>query len=177
MNAKRWHAALLSVCIVVITIVVASFTLGLTDAETNHVTSNDVITTHDLPRFVAIDVSFNPDNHAIGGWQLAVTLPEHIEIVGIENSQHPAFSKSPPTYDPAAIGNHRVILAQLAATEFDVESLPNQSTRMTTLHLMIEANSPAFDPQLDIVVDEVIGIDSRGERFEPAIEFEIVKTD
>lgn len=123
-------------------------------------------------QFIAVDVMIDAGTQQISAWQLELALPEHVTIVGIENASHPAFAAKPPAYDPAALANHRIILAQLAddtaagGAEGVAEGFGR--FRLTTLHLRAAGG---FDPQRDVHIVEHITLDVRGDDVSTSLSF------
>ncbi len=98
-------------------------------------------------RFVAVDLIVTPQDAALAAYQLdfRAVLPEDAEpaaIVGIEESDHPAFG-SELYFDPAAIQQDRVILADFSLVA--PEALPTEPVRVATVHLYLEPGHPLPD--------------------------------
>jgi len=104
-------------------------------------------------RFVSMPVYIDSGESALAAYQFELkTTAGRIEIVGIENGEHPAFNE-PPYYDPAALANDRVIIAA-----FDTgDNLPVGRTRVTTIQLQILGD---IDPQYEL--DLTVAADSDG---------------
>ncbi len=62
--------------------------------------------------FVAIDVTLPPPAHGLGSYQVEITAPQGVRLVGVEGGDD-AFS-APPYYDRAALQQNRVIIAAIA---------------------------------------------------------------
>jgi hypothetical protein len=113
-------------------------TLGLSEVTTTSSTSQGRI------HFTTVDVFVDPQGQPLAAYQLEFVADEKtVKLVGIEGGEHPAFS-NPPYYDPAALSNHRVILAALNAGD----DLPKAKTRVARLHLQIEGEHPTWSAQL-----------------------------
>jgi hypothetical protein len=95
-------------------------------------------------RFTYVDVELDPQGHALGAYQFEfASETKGVTVVGIEAGQHPAFARTPPYYDPAALKNNRVILA-----EFSTDSdLPRTKSIVARLDLMLEGEAAAKEPQ------------------------------
>ncbi len=72
-----------------------------------------------------------------------------IKIVGVEGGGHPAFTE-PAYYDPAALANDRIIIA-----DFNTGSnLPTGKTRIATIHLqIIGEQEPEYELELTVAAD------------------------
>ena len=98
-------------------------------------------------RFLSVDVFIDPKGEPLAAYQLEITAPTGVKIVGIEGGEHPEFQKA-PYYDPKAIQSERVIVA--AFTTAPANSLPANKTRVLTLHLQSSTASPKLESNLKI---------------------------
>jgi hypothetical protein len=89
--------------------------------------------------FTSVDLLVDAKDHGLAAYQLEIKTPPHVTVVGIEAGEHPAFAKTPPYYDPAAMGQQRVVLAAFS-TDRD---LPQGRTRIARLHVMIDGAGEA----------------------------------
>jgi len=103
-------------------------------------------------RFDAVDIVLAmPAGSDLGSYQIELApLPEQaarVRVVGIEGGEHEAF-KSPPFYDPKAIGNERVIIAAYS-TDAD---LPRGTIRIARVHYEITGRGelPALEQLIEI---------------------------
>lgn len=103
-------------------------------------------------RFAAVDLVLTlPAEAELGSYQIELApLPDQaarVRVVGIEGGEHAAF-KSPPFYDPRAIGNERVIIAAYS-TDAD---LPSGTTRIARVHYEITGRGelPALEQLIEI---------------------------
>jgi hypothetical protein len=89
--------------------------------------------TSDGVRFEAVDVFIDTGDRPLAAYQFELkACVGHAKIVGIEGGEHQAF-RSPPYYDPAALQNDRVIIA-----DFDLgEDLPSGRSRVARIHLQV----------------------------------------
>ncbi len=102
-----------------------------TAAATTNVSSTDV-------RFQTVDVTLDPKGRPLAAYQLEfVADVNRVKLVGVEGGEHAAF-REPPYYDPAALSNHRVILAAFSTNA----DLPNDATRIARLHLQVTGDAP-----------------------------------
>jgi hypothetical protein len=102
------------------------------------------------PRFSYVDVYLDAKSQSLAAWQFEFTAERgHVTVVGIEGGEHPAFAKNPPYYDPAALGQNRVILAAFS-TDND---LPKGKTRIARIHLMIEGEQPQYAMKLVVAAN------------------------
>lgn len=112
-----------------------------------------IIAAQDAPsvRFSAIDVVLTlPEGAELGSYQVELApLAEQrarVRVVGIEGGEHTAF-KAPPFYDPAAIGNERVIIAAYSTAA----QLPTGRSRIARVHYEITGRGelPALDQLIE----------------------------
>lgn len=96
-------------------------------------------------RFAAVDLFIDSGGAPLAAWQVEFKATRgRVRIVGIENGEHPAFSAAPPYYDPDAMMNDRVILAQYSLAR--AVNLPTGRTRIATVHIQIEGDGePHFE--------------------------------
>ena len=88
-------------------------------------------------RFEALDITIDPDGQPLAAYQLELAAERgDVKIVGIEGGETPAFA-TPPYYDPAALQNHRIIIAAFATGG----DLPAARTRVARLHLHVEGDA------------------------------------
>lgn len=95
-------------------------------------------------RFAAYELWIETGDRELAAWQVEVTDPAaHAQLVGLEGGSAGAYSEA-PYYDPAALHQHRVIVAA-----FSLEAiLPRGRTHVATLHFALDA---ASDPAFEIV--------------------------
>lgn len=103
-------------------------------------------------RFAAIDLVLGlPDGAELGSYQVELAPLDNkvaqIRVVGIEGGEHAAF-KTPPFYDPKAIGNERVILAAYSTAA----ELPTGRSRIARVHYEITGRGelPALEQLIEI---------------------------
>jgi hypothetical protein len=77
-----------------------------------------------------------------------------VKLVGIEGGEGEPF-KAPPYYDPAAMGQGRVILAAFSTDA--AAALPRSRSRVARLHVMIDGlaanESPKYVTTLEVAAD------------------------
>jgi hypothetical protein len=101
------------------------------------------------PRFGFVDVSLDAKTSALAAYQFEFAAEGgHATVVGIEGGDPAAF-KNPPYYDPAALGQHRAILAAFSTGK----DLPKGRMRIARIHLMIEGKPPEFAVKLVAAAD------------------------
>jgi len=113
--------------------------------------------------FAALDIYIDPAGSPLAAYQIELLAdPAQVAIVGIEGGSHPAFAE-PPYYDPAALMNHRVIIAA-----FNIgKDLPTARTRVATIHVRITGDAkPSYEAKLQTAGD------SEGKTFAPAVTVE-----
>lgn len=110
------------------------------------VTSAPIAELNGPARFIAVDLFIDPRGEPLGAYQVEISDPAGIaEIVGIEGGEHPAYS-GPPFYDPAALSEHRIILAAFSTSP----QLPRSDTRVASIHLRVVGDR---DPELALVLE------------------------
>jgi hypothetical protein len=105
-------------------------------------------------RFVAMDLIIDPKGEPLAAYQIEITAPAGVKIVGVEGGQHPEFRKA-PYYDPKAIQSDRLIIAAFSTA--NATKLPSTATRMLTVHLECTR-----DPKLETILK--IAADPRGQK-------------
>ena len=115
-------------------------------------------------RFVMVDVMLDPGGLPLAAYQIELTASEpEVKIVGVEGGDHAAFAE-PPYYDPAALSDHRIIIAAFN-TDPDV---PQMRTRVASVHLQVPVDYPPdYDAQL------VVAAGPEGERIEAILDIEL----
>ncbi len=101
-------------------------------------------------RFAPLDIYIDSGSRPLAAFQFELqAVAGHIEIVGVESGEHPAY-KEPPYYDPAALANDRIIIAA-----FNTGSeLPTGRTRVATVHLAIYGDiEPEYRLELTVAGD------------------------
>jgi len=101
-------------------------------------------------RFEAVDVYVDSGDRPLAAYQFEFAAETgEVKIVGIEGGDAPAF-KAPPYYDPAALQQHRVIVA---AFNTDAD-LPTGRTRVAKLHVMVAGDAePQYAAQIEVAAD------------------------
>ena len=101
-------------------------------------------------RFAAVDIIVDlPDGTELGSYQVELAPLDNkvaqVRVVGIEGGEHAAF-KTPPFYDPKAIGSERVILAAYSTAA----ELPTGRLRIARVHYEITGRGelPALEQLL-----------------------------
>jgi hypothetical protein len=105
-------------------------------------------------RFVAMDLIIDPKGEPLAAYQIEITAPAGVKIVGVEGGQHPEFRKA-PYYDPKAIQSDRLIVAAFSTA--NATKLPSTATRVLTVHLECTR-----DPKLETTLK--IAADPRGQK-------------
>lgn len=104
-------------------------------------------------RFGVVDVFVDSQGESLAAYQFEFKSETgHVKLVGIEGGDAEPF-KTPPYYDPAAMGQGRVILAAFSTDG----GLPHGRSRVARLHVMIdglaENESPKYVTTLDVAAD------------------------
>jgi len=101
-------------------------------------------------RFAQLHIYLDSGNRALAAYQFELKATAgQIEIVGVENGQHPAFEE-PPYYDPAAMAQNRIIIAAFSTDK----DLPKGRTRITTIQLQIIGDAePEYELELTVAGD------------------------
>ena len=104
---------------------------------------------HEIVRFEAIDVFIDTGEKPLAAYQFELkAFRGDVMIVGIEGGEHAAFEE-PPYYDPAALNNDRVIIADFN-TEKDV---PAGRTRLARIHVRVRGKEePRYRTVLETAV-------------------------
>lgn len=123
--------------------------------------------TQTAARFAAVHLYIDPQGTPLAAYQIELLADSAlVRIVGIEGGQHPAFS-APPYYDPAAMMNHRVIIAAFNTGR----DLPSTRTRMATIHVQVTGHGkPTYHARLHTAGDP------EGKRISPAVSVEEQET-
>jgi hypothetical protein len=98
--------------------------------------------------FTSVDLFVDTHGQALAAYQLEIKTPAHVTVVGIEAGEHAAFAKTPPYYDPAAMGHQRIVLAAFSTDQ----DLPHGRTRIARLHVMIDGEQPARNYAANLLV-------------------------
>lgn len=117
-------------------------------------------------RFGVLDIAVQiPDGAELGAYQIDLIplpdLPTRVRVVGIEGGEHDAF-RTPPFYDPEAIGNERVILAAYSTAA----ELPTGLSRIARVHYEITGEGDLPAPVQLINIREALATDREGNAFE-----------
>ncbi len=114
-------------------------------------------------RFSAVDLVLNlPEGAELGSYQVELApladQPTTVRVVGIEGGEHESF-RTPPFYDPKAIGNERVILAAYSTAA----ELPRGTTRIARVHYEISGEGELPDLAQLVVVRQSLATDRNGD--------------
>ena len=83
--------------------------------------------------FQSVDVTLDPKGQPLAAYQIEfVADAARVKLVGVEGGDHAAF-REPPYYDPAALSQHRVILAAFSTSA----DLPKRVIRVARLHVQM----------------------------------------
>ena len=98
-------------------------------------------------RFEAVDIYVDSGDTPLAAYQFEFAAETGaITIVGIEGGEHAAF-KEPPYYDPAALMNHRVIIAAFSTGP----DLPKARSRVARIHLRVSGDvEPEYIVKLEV---------------------------
>lgn len=108
-------------------------------------------------RFEAVDVFVDSGDVPLAAYQFELAAETgQITIVGIEGGDHPAF-REPPYYDPAALQQHRIIIAAFSTQE----GLPRGKTRVARVHVQVAGD---IEPEYAIALKVAASAD--GERIQ-----------
>ena len=101
-------------------------------------------------RFAPLHIYLDSGSQALAAYQFELkTTAGQVEIVGVENGEHPAFEE-PPYYDPAALANDRIIIAAFSTDK----DLPKGRTRIATIQLQIIGDAePEYELELTVAGD------------------------
>lgn len=82
-------------------------------------------------RFVPVEVVVDSGKAGLGAYQVEVTAPAGVEIVGLEGGE--SVFKDAPYYDPAARMGRRIVVAAFSLDE----KLPRGEVSVARLHLQV----------------------------------------
>ncbi|MBN2181297.1 MAG: hypothetical protein JW715_05235 [Sedimentisphaerales bacterium] len=101
-------------------------------------------------RFAPLHIYLDSGNRALAAYQFELkAVAGQIEIVGVENGEHPAFGE-PPYYDKAALAGGRIIIAAFSTDK----DLPKGRTRIATIQLRIIGDAePRYELELTVAAD------------------------
>ncbi|MCH8271332.1 MAG: hypothetical protein IH985_09020 [Planctomycetes bacterium] len=98
--------------------------------------------------FRALDVVIDSGESELAAYQFELRVPKGVELVGVENGEHPAFAKA-PYYDPRALGGGRIIIAA-----FDTgDDLPTGKTRVCRVHVRETVPGARYNIKLTVAAD------------------------
>jgi hypothetical protein len=97
-------------------------------------------------RFAAVDVYVDSGRQPLAAYQFELKATAgDVQIVGIEGGEHAAFREA-PYYDPAAMMQHRVIIAAFSTGK----DLPTGRTRVARVHVRVAgATEPEYAIELE----------------------------
>ena len=117
------------------------------------------------PVFRVIDVFVDSGETPLAAYQFRLVDPAgHLEIVGLEGGEHPAYA-SAPYYDPAALSQNRIIVAA-----FDTgDQVPVGRTRVASLHVQtVEEDPEEYEIELEVAagpegqrIDALVSLERR----------------
>jgi len=91
-------------------------------------------------RFEALDVFVDSGAKPLAAWQFELAAERgDVKIVGLEGGEHAAY-REPPYYDPAALQNHRIIVAAFNTGR----DLPAGRTRVARIHVQVTGPEPEY---------------------------------
>lgn len=98
-------------------------------------------------RFEAVDVFVDSAEQPLAAYQFEFAAETgEVKIVGIEGGEHAAF-REPPYYDPAALAQHRAIIAAFHTGA----DLPTGKTRVARIHVQVTgAAEPGYVAELQV---------------------------
>lgn len=124
--------------------------------------------------FATIDITIDPLGQALGAYQFELTTEDAtFTVVGVEAGDHAAFDRGrPPYFDPIATQGEtdRLILAEYAKPALDADQLPNDATRIATVHVMFIAQ-PGEDEPPTIQLTLTAAGNADGERIDAKISY------
>lgn len=98
-------------------------------------------------RFGVVHVYVDSGNVPLGAYQFEITAKNgHVDLVGLEGGDHPAFHKA-PYYDTHALLQDRIIVAAFSTAD----DLPKGKTRVATLQVRVTGDvDPAYTGTLQV---------------------------
>jgi hypothetical protein len=107
-------------------------------------------------RFAAVEVDLDPRGRPLAAYQIRFTAKQgKIRVVGIENGEAEPFRDQPPYYDRMAVDrgpSDHLIIAMFSTRP--ASGLPSATTRVTTVHVWIEGDTP---PVYDVKLQAAAG--------------------
>ena len=99
-------------------------------------------------RFTWVDVIVDSADAPLAAFQLEVVVKKgDVKLVGIAPGEHPAFKK-PAYYDPAALAQKRIILANFTTSK----DLPTGKTRVARINVRLAGDvAPEYAARLIVV--------------------------
>ena len=103
--------------------------------------------------FTTIELWLDTCEKPLAAYQLELAATEgDVRIVGIEGAAPDSIFAEPPYYDPAAMQNERIIIADFSTAP--PEGLPVGRFRIATIHLQVVGDvEPAFETKLAVAAD------------------------
>ncbi len=116
-----------------------------------------------VARFEPLHIYIDSGDKTLAAFQFELkTVAGEVKIVGVEGGEHRAFAE-PAYYDPAALANDRIIIADFNTGE----DLPTGCSRIATVHLQIIGElKPEYELELSVAASP------HGERIPAEIAFE-----
>jgi hypothetical protein len=127
----------------ILMLLLASFRFA--QEEQRRVATTQAAPTTAAVHFQSVDINIDPKGQSLAAYQLEfIADAGRVKLVGVEGGDHAAF-REPPYYDPAALTQHRVVLAAFNTSA----DLPKAPTRVARLHLQISgASNPDWSAKL-----------------------------
>lgn len=100
--------------------------------------------------FTALELWLDTGDRPLAAYQLEVAASAgEVKIIGIEGAAPGSVFAEPPYYDPAAMQNERVVIADFSTGA--PGTLPAGQFRIATIHLQVVGDvEPAFETKLTI---------------------------
>jgi len=139
--------------VIVVALVAMFATLSPAQDQPVPTTSSPATSNFDV-HFQSVDVTLDPKGQPLAAYQIEfVADAARVKLVGVEGGDHAAF-REPPYYDPAALSQHRVILAAFSTSA----DLPRSATRVARLHVQISGDGqPEWSAKLIVASSDKSG--------------------
>ena len=103
--------------------------------------------------FSTLELWLDTGDRPLAAYQLEIeAVAGDVRIVGLEGAEPGSVFADPPYYDPAAMQNERIIIADFSTAA--PEDLPAGRFRIATLHLQVVGDvAPEFQTKLTVAAD------------------------
>lgn len=127
-------------------------------------------------KFIAVDVFVDSGAAALAAWQVEVKLGAGAKLAGVEGGESAGVYAAPPSYDPAALMNDRVIIASFSLE--DAAKLPAGRVRVARLHVQLPGGAMSAAQAIERFEAALqAAADAEGKKFEAKVTLAIAQAD